>query len=412
MALVLLSQADLFLVSSANHKIDMDTNIRGGPPGFIRVLSNGTDGAVIVWPEYSGNRLYQTLGNLQTTPLAGLVVPDFDTGNVLYATGRTEIVIGELAATLMPGSNLAVKITLSAATFVQNGLAFRGDLGERSPYNPKVRYLSTEKAAAVPGVKDERRSFAKLIKKEILTPTIARLRFRISDTVAAINWKPGQFVTLSFAEELDEGYSHMRDDDPRSLNDDYLRTFTVSSFSRCDAVNEEFEITIRKVGKVTRYLFDLNERSGLEIPLRGFGGEFRFHETERDGLILFVASGVGITPLLGQLLGINVSKVRLFWTVNVKDVALVYDTFSRFPELPKTSTIFVTGSPANISVAYAKSFEELSKLGAQVKQRRLQANDLHLPGTKRWYICTGKDLRTAILNWLAGAMVIYENFDY
>jgi NAD(P)H-flavin reductase len=305
----------------------MDTNIRGGPPGFARVLSNSPDGAVIVWPEYLGNRLYQTLGNLQTTPLAGLVVPDFESGNVLYVTGRTEILVGNQAATLLPGSNLAVKITLSAAVFVENGLSFRGDLGELSPYNPKVRYLSTEKAAAVPQM-TEKRVLAKLIKKEILTPTIVRLRFSISDPVAAGKWKPGQYVTLSFEEELGKGYSHMRDDDPRSLNDDYLRTFTVSSFPKSDTLSEEFEITVRKVGKVTGYLFQSNERSGLEIPLRGFGGEFRFQENDGEGLIPFVASGVGITPLLGQLPGIKVSRVRIFWTVNVKDIALVCDTFS------------------------------------------------------------------------------------
>jgi NAD(P)H-flavin reductase len=411
-ALALLAKADLFFLSSSNGTSDMDTNIRGGPPGFVRVFSNNADGAVIVWPEYSGNRLYQTLGNLQTTPLAGLVVPDFESGDVLYTTGRTEIFIGKQAATLLPGSNLAIKLTITTARFVETGLAFRGVLGERSPYNPKIRHLSTEKAATVPQITNQKEVTARLIKKEIITPTIARFRFRVSDPVVAGTWKPGQYVTFSFEKELGEGYSHMRDDDPTSLNDDYLRTFTISSFPDGKNTNAEFEITIRKVGKVTEHLFQSSARSGLTVPLLGYGGEFRFHEDNVGGLIPFVASGVGITPLLGQLPGIDSSRVRLFWTVNVRDIALVSDTFSRFPGLQKTSAIFITGTSGRIPAANRRSLEQLAESGTRLERRRLQADDLHVSGARRWYICTGTELRTSILKWLAGEMVVYENFDY
>lgn len=64
-AVELLARADTMFVSSSRGTINMDTNIRGGPPGFVRVQSNESSGAVLVYPEYSGNRLYQTLGNLQ-----------------------------------------------------------------------------------------------------------------------------------------------------------------------------------------------------------------------------------------------------------------------------------------------------------------------------------------------------------
>ena len=55
----------------------MDTNHRGGPPGFVRCLS-GEDGYTkFVYPEYSGNRLYQSLGNLMLEPKSGFFFPDF-----------------------------------------------------------------------------------------------------------------------------------------------------------------------------------------------------------------------------------------------------------------------------------------------------------------------------------------------
>ena len=49
-ALGLLDRADLFFLSSV-HGDSMDTNHRGGPPGFVRVLKNGDDEVVLVYPE-------------------------------------------------------------------------------------------------------------------------------------------------------------------------------------------------------------------------------------------------------------------------------------------------------------------------------------------------------------------------
>ena len=122
----------------------LGTNHRGGPLGFVRVESNDRSGTVLVYPELSGNRLYQTLGNLYTNPRAGIIFPDFDTGDALYVTGTTEIVIGKDAAVVLPRSNLVVKTHVVAVRFVQRSLAFHGELGERSPYNPPVRFLPSE----------------------------------------------------------------------------------------------------------------------------------------------------------------------------------------------------------------------------------------------------------------------------
>lgn len=66
----------------------------------------------------------------------------------------------------------------------------------------------------------------------------------------------------------------MRDNDPKSLNDDFLRTFTISSGKEEKEGFDQFEITIRKVGVVTNFLFGCNIRSELEVPVKGFGGEF------------------------------------------------------------------------------------------------------------------------------------------
>ncbi|CAL3962649.1 hypothetical protein PZA11_000252 [Diplocarpon coronariae] len=404
-AVSLLANSDLFFISSSNHETDMDNNHRGGPPGFVRILSNVQDDVSLVYPEYSGNRLYQTLGNLRVTPQAGLVFPDFTSGNVLYISGKTEILVGQAATDLIARTNLAVKITVEAARFVSDGLAFRGHQGEFSPYNPPVRHLTIEKSKGTIG--EVKQIAARLIDREIISPTIARFRFQITGPARGIQWKPGQYVALSFQDELDIGYSHMRDDDPRSLNDDFLRTFTVSS--RQDSLDGRglFELMIRKLGVVSDHLFKVNLRSGLEVPLRGFGGEF-FVEQDEGESVAFVAGGLGITPLLPTLPDLDLRRLHLFWAVRAADVRLLVDTMERFPGLAKSAKLFVTGEISHDS----DEWKGLVASGATVEMRRLAAGDLTASPACRWYLCTGTAFRDSLLNCLQGQEVLYEDFNY
>ena len=404
MARELLEKADLFFMSSTDRKLDMDTNHRGGPPGFVRILSNDENSLTLIYPEYSGNRLYQSLGNLMTTPQAGLVFPDFDTGNVLYVTGKTDILVGEAASNLIPHTNLAVKISVEALRFVTDGLGFRGREGEYSPYNPPVRFLATEQRHGIAGGEKDMR--AKLVKKEILTPNIGRFRFKLVDPKKPSRWRPGQYAALSFQEELDIGYSHMRNDDPKSLNDDYTRTFTVSS--RQDALAEdEFELTIRNVGKVSDFLYKYNFKMDLEVTLQGFGGEFYIDQAAGDK-ISFIAAGVGITPVLPHVHDLDLGRFRLYWTIRADDLGLVLDTFERSPELAKSTELFVTGSIGTESDEWKK----LEALGAVLQKRRIAEDDIAGDSAVRWYLCTGPGLRNDLLKWLGGKSVLYEDFNY
>ena len=461
-ALNLLSKADAFFISSSHHGSSMGTNYRGGPPGFVRVLVNDDSGTTLVFPEYSGNRLYQTLGNLQMSPKAGLVFPDFETQDVLYVTGKTEILIGEAAANLLPRSNIVVKLSLTAARFVQKGLAFRGIVDEFSPYNPQVRFLPTEKNALLtePAANNTAGN-AQLVKIDIITPTIIRAQFKLCQSKAVAKWNPGQYVALSFEDELNVGYSHMRDSDPRSLNDDYIRTFTISSPSPLSPSDEEtaaktsveadeFEITLRVVGVATRFLSRQQPRNGLSLPLKGFGGSFTVPWTP-DTQIPFVAGGIGITPLLAHLPSLSLAtgtSLRLFWMINISDINLVLDTFQRYPILVGSFTrvkVFISGLASN-SILRPPQSRQLQSLytflsnsspgfveespasksaNTQIFRRRITAADiaaefdkeikdkaksssispndppLASEGIKTWYICAAPAVRKEVLAWLA-----------
>jgi len=406
----LISKSDMFFLSTSTED-DMDVNHRGGPSGFVRIISPTT----LAYPEYSGNRLYQSLGNLTLNPKIGLTFPDYDTGDVLYITGTTEILAGTDASALLPGSNLAVKITIEECRYVKTGLPFRGTKKTPSPYNPLVRTLATEgnirAALSSTTSSSTPRQTALLTKKEILTPTIARFTFSVD---GGLTYRPGQWIALDFSQELDVGYEHMRDEDPGSLNDDFVRTFTISSTPTAGdgGKEKEFEITIRKVGAVTGFLFQQNERAGLEVGVLGVGGEFKV-ESARAGerKNVFVAGGVGVTPLFGQVGGLDLQNggFLLLWAVRGEDVGLVLDTFKRYPGLAQCTKLFLTGRA--VEDERAKMKDEI-KAQAEVLERRMMKSDVQHVQAETWYVCAGTGMRKEVTGWLEGQKVVFEDFDY
>ncbi|KAK1634479.1 oxidoreductase FAD-binding domain-containing protein [Colletotrichum phormii] len=403
--------------SSSSSSSSMDTNHRGGSRGFVRVARNDVGGVEIVYPEFSGNRLYQTLGNLKLNPLVGIAIPDFETSDVLYLTGSASILVGEDAAAYLPRTKLAVKITVSAAVFVQSGLPFSGIPQEPSPYNPPVRPLFSEQQQHALSVSGEGTRTATLLRRDIITPTIARFVFRLEP---AAQWEAGQYVTLDFAEELDVGWSHMRDDEPQSLNDDYVRTFTVSS---SPGGVKEVEITARRKGPVTNLLWRWNLRVPLEVPVLGFGGEeaFRMGRGKKgsdgdDVEEVFVAAGVGITPLLAQaggVLGAGV-RVKVLWTVRGEDVKLVRDVVGRFPGLGGVLRVFVTGEVGEAEEAEEAVIREVEGFGAVVeRRRRIGPGDVKDDEVKRrYFLCTGPEMLKVLNGWLEGEDVAFEDFAF
>ncbi|MBF6057499.1 pyridoxamine 5'-phosphate oxidase family protein [Thiomicrorhabdus sp. HH1] len=88
-----LSRADTFFVASAHPKAGCDASHRGGHPGFIEVLNAQR----LRIPEYAGNGMFNTLGNFESYPYAGLVFPDFENNRILQLTGQVEVLWHEYA---------------------------------------------------------------------------------------------------------------------------------------------------------------------------------------------------------------------------------------------------------------------------------------------------------------------------
>ncbi len=79
-----IGSADTFFVGSSSEDGRMDVSHRGGNPGFIQFLEDGS----LKIPDYSGNSLYNTLGNFHQNPNGGLTFLDYNSGACLQLTGR------------------------------------------------------------------------------------------------------------------------------------------------------------------------------------------------------------------------------------------------------------------------------------------------------------------------------------
>lgn len=112
--LALMRRADTLFIASQSSDSQgggVDISHRGGPVGFIEV---GRDGRLWL-PDYSGNRLFNTLGNLLREPRCGLLLIDFSSGDLLHLQARAELIWPEQYATLgvtpPPGAERMLALT-------------------------------------------------------------------------------------------------------------------------------------------------------------------------------------------------------------------------------------------------------------------------------------------------------------
>jgi hypothetical protein len=85
-ARAIISAADTFFVATSGAGHGLDISLRGGAPGFV-----GIDADTLIIPDLSGNRYFNTLGNLLLDPRAALLFIGPDSGDVLTLQGVTSI---------------------------------------------------------------------------------------------------------------------------------------------------------------------------------------------------------------------------------------------------------------------------------------------------------------------------------
>lgn len=130
-------EADTFFIASSSLEGKVDASHRGGSPGFVHIVDERT----LVFPDYFGNSMFNTLGNMYTNPHTGLLFIDFDFGHSLQLTGRSTIIWDEEQIKQYPSAERIILFELEEALITDNRSALSWEFIEYSPANPSLENL-------------------------------------------------------------------------------------------------------------------------------------------------------------------------------------------------------------------------------------------------------------------------------
>jgi len=221
--------------------------------------------------------------------------------------------------------SLLTRIKVTGAVFVKNGLNLKlSSKEEASPYNPPVKYLRAEQAQQGHAIETQDASTprtATLVATKPLSGTISTFDFELSEPIKPP--LPGGFGVFDFSGILDAGYSHMNEANPQLVNEDYVRTWTLSSAPRFDTESNAFRstnrvsITVKRKlgGLMSNVLHDKADnliKKKLPVEFKGSGAGFSCFSELVEGQVpkfpvkmLWIAGGVGITPFMAMWDGIR-----------------------------------------------------------------------------------------------------------
>ena len=96
-----------FFLATADSEARPDCSFKGGPPGFVRVAAPD----LLVFPDYDGNGMFKSLGNIEVNPHVGLLfIAMGEAPKRLRVNGRAEVVRDDPLMDAIPGAQLLVKV--------------------------------------------------------------------------------------------------------------------------------------------------------------------------------------------------------------------------------------------------------------------------------------------------------------
>ncbi|WP_170384645.1 FAD-binding oxidoreductase [Ruegeria atlantica] len=279
-ASAMISSAYSFYVASSANTPDhtgVDVSHRGGRSGFVKVEGNS-----LLVPDFAGNNFFNTLGNFLVNPRAGLLFPDYQTGDVLMLTGTVEVLQEdhpEIAG--FQGASRGWRFHLYQGLRIYDALPFRAELQEFSPNS-----LMADSWQAV-----EDRQKAEVLRRQWRwmrvvsvcdeSKTIRSFNLEPADGLPLPSFEAGQFLTIRVSPDSEKPMT---------------RTYTVSS-APGDPGNR---ISVKREpdGIVSKYLHDVISVGDL-VEVKAPRGQFYLNADETRPAVLF-AGGVGITPIMSM----------------------------------------------------------------------------------------------------------------
>ncbi len=131
-----IQRSAMFFVATADAEGRPDCSCKGGLPGFVRVLDDRT----LAIPDYDGNGMYRTWGNVLVNPHVGLLFPDFEQPKRLRVNGTARLGQDDPLLAEFPGAVFIVRVEATRIFPNCPRYIHRMQLVEHSPYAPRPGY--------------------------------------------------------------------------------------------------------------------------------------------------------------------------------------------------------------------------------------------------------------------------------
>jgi predicted pyridoxine 5'-phosphate oxidase superfamily flavin-nucleotide-binding protein len=138
----------MFFLATADAEGRPDCSYKGGAPGFVRVLDERT----VAFPNYDGNGMYRSMGNLLVNPHVGMLFIDFRAKRPsrLRLNGVATVADDDALLGAYPEAQFVVRVRATEVFPNCPRYIHRMELVERSAYVPRAG-----RETPVPGWKRE-----------------------------------------------------------------------------------------------------------------------------------------------------------------------------------------------------------------------------------------------------------------
>ena len=128
-----IERMDMFFLATADGAGRPNCSYKGGDPGFVRVLDEHT----LVFPNYDGNGMYISMGNVMENDHVGLLFIDFENQKRLRVNGVARIEPSESLELPYPEAQFVVKVTVQQVFPNCPRYIHKLQLVERSKFVPR-----------------------------------------------------------------------------------------------------------------------------------------------------------------------------------------------------------------------------------------------------------------------------------
>lgn len=144
-ACAMIGAADTCFIASASARTanshdareGADVSHRGGRPGFIHVDGTGPTTRLLM-PDFAGNNAFNTLGNLARHPSAGLLFPDFVSGDLLSLGCDAEIVWEGSELEHFSGAERLIQFHVRGGSWLRGYMPFDWSAAQPGPHTERT----------------------------------------------------------------------------------------------------------------------------------------------------------------------------------------------------------------------------------------------------------------------------------